>query len=98
MAIELFGGETGGFVGIACVFSYLVSGHSGIYHAQTIGHRKHVHGPAISSRGTPHEARESAPPASRNDQALADAPNRKGGHITPCAAPPPAARRPAAEG
>jgi H+/Cl- antiporter ClcA len=41
MAIELFGAEAGAYAGIACVFSYLFSGHAGIYHAQRIGRRKH---------------------------------------------------------
>lgn len=42
MAMELFGPEVGTFAGIACVVSYLFSGHTGIYHAQRIGHAKHV--------------------------------------------------------
>jgi H+/Cl- antiporter ClcA len=41
MAIELFGGEAGAYAGIACVVSYLCSGHAGIYHAQRIGQKKH---------------------------------------------------------
>ena len=41
MAIELFGAEAGAYAGIACVVSYLCSGHSGIYHSQHIGQRKH---------------------------------------------------------
>lgn len=40
MAMELFGHEVGTFAGIACVVSYLFSGHTGIYHAQRIGHAK----------------------------------------------------------
>ena len=40
MAIELFGAEAGVFAGIACVVSYLFSGHSGIYSAQVIGESK----------------------------------------------------------
>ena len=40
MAMELFGPEVGTFAGIACVVSYLFSGHAGIYHAQRIGHAK----------------------------------------------------------
>ncbi|MGD7216851.1 voltage-gated chloride channel family protein, partial [Ralstonia pseudosolanacearum] len=40
MAIELFGPEVGTFAGIACVVSYLFSGHTGIYPAQRIGHAK----------------------------------------------------------
>jgi H+/Cl- antiporter ClcA len=34
MAIELFGDHAAIFAGIACVVSYLFSGHTGIYHAQ----------------------------------------------------------------
>ncbi|WP_227461539.1 voltage-gated chloride channel family protein [Cupriavidus pauculus] len=40
MAIELFGPEVGTFAGIACVVSYLFSGHTGIYHAQRVGQAK----------------------------------------------------------
>jgi len=41
MAIELFGPGIGSFAGMACVASYLLSGHTGIYRAQRIGHAKH---------------------------------------------------------
>jgi H+/Cl- antiporter ClcA len=41
MACELFGTEAGVYAGIACVLSYLFSGHSGIYTAQRIGRSKH---------------------------------------------------------
>src|SRR5882757_2326783 len=41
MAMELFGAEAGAFAGIACVMSYLFSGHSGIYRAQRVDHDKH---------------------------------------------------------
>jgi H+/Cl- antiporter ClcA len=41
MAIELFGAEAGVYAGIACVVSYLCSGHAGIYHAQRVGQKKH---------------------------------------------------------
>ncbi|HVW11467.1 MAG TPA: voltage-gated chloride channel family protein [Bryobacteraceae bacterium] len=37
MAIELFGAEGGVFAAIACIVSYLSSGHAGIYQAQRIG-------------------------------------------------------------
>lgn len=37
MALELFGPEVGAFAAIACVTSYLFSGHKGIYHAQRLG-------------------------------------------------------------
>lgn len=43
MAIELFGAEAGAYAAIACVVSYLFSGHAGIYHAQRIGSSKHRH-------------------------------------------------------
>ncbi|WP_136415922.1 voltage-gated chloride channel family protein [Herbaspirillum sp. ST 5-3] len=45
MAIELFGPEIGPYAGIACVVSYLFSGHTGIYRAQRVGHSKHRHFP-----------------------------------------------------
>ena len=41
MAFELFGVEAGAFAGIACVVSYLFSGHAGIYSAQRIGRSKY---------------------------------------------------------
>ena len=41
MGIELFGAESGVFIGIACVVAYLFSGHSGIYGSQIIGSPKH---------------------------------------------------------
>ncbi|MGM3304590.1 voltage-gated chloride channel family protein [Anabaena sp. WFMT] len=41
MGIELFGLESGVFIAIACVVSYLFSGHSGIYTAQRIGLNKY---------------------------------------------------------
>ena len=43
MAVELFGGEAGAYAGIACVVSYLFSGHAGIYNSQRIGRSKHQH-------------------------------------------------------
>ncbi len=42
MAVELFGAEAGAYAGIACVISYLFSGHAGIYHAQRVGRSKHL--------------------------------------------------------
>ncbi|MGI4757274.1 MAG: voltage-gated chloride channel family protein [Janthinobacterium lividum] len=42
MAVELFGGEAGAYAGIACVVSYLFSGHGGIYHSQRVGSRKYL--------------------------------------------------------
>ena len=41
MAMELFGAEAGTYAAIACVFSYLFSGHSGIYHSQRVLSTKH---------------------------------------------------------
>ncbi len=42
MAVELFGAEAGAYAGIACVISYLFSGHAGIYQAQRVGKSKHA--------------------------------------------------------
>ena len=42
LAMELFGSEAGIYVGLACVISYLFSGHSGIYGAQRIGQDKYT--------------------------------------------------------
>ena len=42
MAFELFGPEAGAYAGIACVVSYLFSGHAGIYSSQRVGKSKHV--------------------------------------------------------
>ncbi len=41
MAVELFGAEAGAYAAIACVLSYLFSGHAGIYSAQRLGQPKH---------------------------------------------------------
>lgn len=41
MAMELFGAEVGVYAALACVVSYLFSGHTGIYRSQRIGHSKH---------------------------------------------------------
>lgn len=40
LAMELFGSEAGVFAGLACVVSYVFSGHAGIYRAQQVGHSK----------------------------------------------------------
>jgi len=37
MAMELFGSEIALYAGLACVVSYLFSGHSGIYRSQRVG-------------------------------------------------------------
>lgn len=41
MAIELFGAPIAVYAGLACVMSYLFSGHAGIYKSQRVGHPKH---------------------------------------------------------
>jgi H+/Cl- antiporter ClcA len=41
MAIELFGAPIGVFAAVACVMSYLFSGHTGIYRAQRLAQAKH---------------------------------------------------------
>ncbi|MBB3212255.1 H+/Cl- antiporter ClcA [Herbaspirillum sp. Sphag1AN] len=53
MAIELFGPEIGPLAALACIASYLFSGHVSIYKAQRIGRGKHatvVSGDASSSQ------------------------------------------------
>lgn len=42
MAIELFGPQIGVFAALACVVSYLFSGHTGIYRSQRLGLGKHA--------------------------------------------------------
>lgn len=42
MGIELFGAESGIYIGIACVVAYLFSGHTGIYSSQIVGSPKHL--------------------------------------------------------
>ncbi|MBS1798824.1 MAG: voltage-gated chloride channel family protein [Acidobacteria bacterium] len=59
MALELFGPEAGAFAAIACVVSYLFSGHRGIYHAQKLGLHKH---PKRQSLDSMTESRESHAP------------------------------------
>jgi H+/Cl- antiporter ClcA len=41
MGMELFGMESGVFIGIACVVAYLSSGSKGIYHSQIVKGAKH---------------------------------------------------------
>lgn len=41
MAMELFGAPIGVYAALACVVSYLFSGHTGIYRSQRIGQGKH---------------------------------------------------------
>ena len=40
MAMELFGSEAAAYAGIACILSYLFSGHAGIYAAQQVPRKK----------------------------------------------------------
>ena len=61
MAVELFGAEAGAYAGIACVFSYLFSGHSGIYQAQRIGRGKWGMAPAVEEMPLAEAAKEEAP-------------------------------------
>jgi H+/Cl- antiporter ClcA len=42
MAMELFGVHIGVYAALACVVSYLFSGHTGIYRSQRVGHPKHL--------------------------------------------------------
>ncbi len=42
MAVELFGAEAGAYAAIACVLSYLFSGHASIYTSQRVGSSKHA--------------------------------------------------------
>jgi H+/Cl- antiporter ClcA len=42
MGIELFGAELAVPLALACIVSYILSGHRGIYLAQQIGHPKHA--------------------------------------------------------
>ncbi len=62
MAMELFGSEIGIYAGIACVVSYLFSGHTGIYRSQRVGHAKH--------RPTPEGMKLGEVAAYRNAQGL----------------------------
>jgi H+/Cl- antiporter ClcA len=48
MAAELFGAEAAAYAGIACVVSYLCSGHAGIYRAQRV--QRHKLDAAISDK------------------------------------------------
>ncbi len=45
MAMELFGAEAGIYAAVACVVSYLFSGHTGIYRSQRVGCAKHLDTP-----------------------------------------------------
>ena len=41
LAVELFGADVAVTAALACVLSYLASGHAGIYKAQRVERRKH---------------------------------------------------------
>lgn len=58
MAIEVFGGAIAPYAALACVVSYLFSGHTGIYRAQRVGRAKH-------QRALPEDLRLSELPAYR---------------------------------
>ncbi|MEB0136538.1 voltage-gated chloride channel family protein [Actimicrobium sp. CCC2.4] len=45
MAMEMFGAEVGIYAALACVVSYLFSGHTGIYRSQRMGNGKHDEAP-----------------------------------------------------
>lgn len=60
MAMELFGAEVGIYAGMACVVSYLFSGHTGIYRSQRVGQAKH--------RPTPEGMKLGELPAYRKEQ------------------------------
>lgn len=67
MALELFGTGPGGMAALACVASYLFSGHQGIYRAQRVEHGKHHHiaagrGPTHASSAPTRPPRPDEPP------------------------------------
>ncbi|MEG4458519.1 voltage-gated chloride channel family protein [Microcoleus sp. N9_A1] len=62
MGIELFGMESGVFLAIACVMSYLFSGHAGIYSSQRIGSSKYHFMPMKEGQHLATHAPEIAPP------------------------------------
>jgi H+/Cl- antiporter ClcA len=67
MAVELFGAEAGAYAAIACVVSYLFSGHSGIYRSQRIGRQKYRQAnpsdrPGTSDKSAAPQDRSSCPP------------------------------------
>ena len=53
MAIELFGPEIGPLAALACIVSYLFSGHASIYRAQRIGRGKHPQGIGCETSAEP---------------------------------------------
>ena len=69
MAMELFGAEVGVYAALACVVSYLFSGHTGIYRAQRVGQAKH--------RQAPEGLRLGELPAWRQEQAAREAEHKR---------------------
>lgn len=67
MAIEIFGAEAGAYAAIACVFSYLFSGHAGIYTSQRIGRSKHQANVGEEGLSLAHVARMRDRPAVPNE-------------------------------
>ncbi|MEG5038545.1 MULTISPECIES: voltage-gated chloride channel family protein [unclassified Microcoleus] len=61
MGIELFGLESGVFVAIACVMSYLFSGDAGIYSSQRLGAGKYHFMPTKKGQKSEKSAQEIAP-------------------------------------
>jgi H+/Cl- antiporter ClcA len=72
LAVELFGAEAGAYAAIACVISYLFSGHSGIYHSQRVGRSKHRSTEADEGLSLALVAKRNAPTRPTEDQ---DKPN-----------------------
>ncbi|HEX7649476.1 MAG TPA: voltage-gated chloride channel family protein [Noviherbaspirillum sp.] len=69
MAIELFGPAIGPYAAMACVVSYLFSGHTGIYRAQRVGHAKHRYFPEGIKLGEVQQYRRKLGKQGENDQA-----------------------------
>ncbi len=65
MAMELFGADVGVYAAMACVVSYLFSGHTGIYRSQRVGHGKHRSVPEGIKLGELSAKKPSAPPTDR---------------------------------
>ncbi|WP_419805103.1 voltage-gated chloride channel family protein [Terriglobus sp.] len=66
LAMELFGAEAGAYAGIACVVSYLFSGHAGIYSAQRLGRGKRIgaaaeQGPSLALEAKMHQDADTGP-------------------------------------
>lgn len=53
MAMELFGPAIAPYAGLACVISYLCSGHAGIYRSQKYSGHKHLFGTGNADRTPP---------------------------------------------